>query len=187
MLVHISTDYVFDGSAQVHDENEPFSPMSVYGASKAAGDIAASLCPGHYILRTSWVIGDGKNFALTMLSLAEKDIHPTVVSDQIGRPTFTTELVRAIDHLLTNKADFGVYNLSNSGDPVSWADFAREIFKLKDKNIKVTNTSTEDYFKQKPGSAHRPLNSFFDLSKINASGFVSEDWKTALKKYLETI
>ena len=100
-LVHISTDYVFDGSKNPHTEDEQFSPLSVYGASKAAGDIAVSLAPKHYILRTSWIIGEGKNFVRTMLELGKKGVNPSVVSDQIGRLTFTSELVRAIDHLLS--------------------------------------------------------------------------------------
>jgi dTDP-4-dehydrorhamnose 3,5-epimerase len=104
-LVHISSDYVFDGTVEPHTESEPFSPLSVYGASKAAGDLAVSLLEKHYILRTTWVIGEGKNFVRTMLELAKKGVSPTVVADQIGRLTFTDELVRAIDYLLTKKAD----------------------------------------------------------------------------------
>jgi dTDP-4-dehydrorhamnose 3,5-epimerase len=104
-LVHISTDYVFDGTNDNHTEDEAFSPLSVYGASKAAGDLAVSLAPKFYILRTSWVIGEGKNFVRTMLELANKNISPTVVHDQIGRLTFTSELVRAIDHLLFSKSE----------------------------------------------------------------------------------
>src|SRR5690606_29757497 len=96
-LLHISTEYVFDGTQEIHTEDEPFSPLSVYGTSKAAGDTAVGLLPQHYILRTSWVIGEGKNFVRTMLGLAQKGVSPTVVADQIGRLTFTSELVRAID------------------------------------------------------------------------------------------
>src|SRR4051812_14218213 len=95
-IVHISTDYVFDGTQESHTEEEPFSPLGVYGESKAAGDTAVGLAPKHYILRTSWVIGEGKNFVRTMLSLGERGISPKVVADQIGRLTFTSELVRAI-------------------------------------------------------------------------------------------
>jgi dTDP-4-dehydrorhamnose 3,5-epimerase len=124
-LVHVSTDYVFDGTQSVHSEIEPFAPLSVYGQSKAAGDIAIKLAPKHYILRTSWVIGEGKNFMRTMLELGKKGISPTVVADQIGRLTFTSELVRAIDHLISQKAAYGTYNVSNDGDSVSWSDVTR--------------------------------------------------------------
>lgn len=185
-LVHISTDYVFDGTREVHTEDELFSPLSVYGASKAAGDIAVSTVPKHYILRTSWVIGEGKNFVRTMLGLGEKDISPTVVADQIGRLTFTSELVKAIDHLLITNAKFGTYNVSNSGDSSSWADITREIFTQAGyKNLQVTNTTTAEYFADKDGIAPRPLQSTLDLSKIQATGFISTDWRDDLKTYIE--
>jgi dTDP-4-dehydrorhamnose 3,5-epimerase/reductase len=185
-LVHISTDYVFDGTKELHTEAELFSPLSVYGDSKAAGDIAVGLHEQHYILRTSWVIGEGKNFVRTMLGLAEKGISPTVVGDQIGRLTFTSELVRAIDHLLTNKPEFGTYNVSNSGDSVSWADITREIFTLAGHpELTVADTTTAEYFAGKEGIAPRPLQSTLDLAKIQATGFVSTDWREDLKQYIE--
>lgn len=184
-LVHISTDYVFDGSKDIHDEQEPFAPLSVYGASKAAADIVVATLEKHYILRTSWVIGTGHNFVKTMTGLAEKNISPTVVSDQIGRLTFTSELVRAIDHLLTNKVAFGTYNLSNDGPAVSWADITREIFELLDrKDLTVTNTTTAEYFASKENIAPRPLKSTLDLSKIQSTGFKSTSWQDDLLKYL---
>ena len=82
-LVHISTDYVFDGTDKSHTENESFSPLSVYGQSKAAGDLSVSLVPKHYILRTTWVIGEGKNFVRTMLDLGQKGVAPTVVPTKL--------------------------------------------------------------------------------------------------------
>ncbi len=186
-LVHISTDYVFDGTQSPHGETEPFSPLSVYGASKAAGDIAVSMVPNHYILRTSWVIGEGKNFVRTMLGLAEKDVSPTVVADQIGRLTFTSELVRAIDHLLVSKAPCGTYNVSNSGASASWADITRSIFELSGhSDLTVTDTTTTEYFAGKEGIAPRPTQSTLDISKIQATGFTSIDWQEDLKTYLKT-
>lgn len=183
-LVHISTDYVFDGTKQPHTETEAYSPLSVYGASKAAGDIAVSLLLKHYILRTSWVIGDGKNFVRTMLELGAKGIHPTVVDDQIGRLTFTSTLVAAIDHLLTSSATCGTYNITNSGENVSWADITREIYKLAKLPNTVTGTSTADYFAGKTGIAPRPLNSTLDLAKITSAGFTPVDWKKDLAAYI---
>jgi dTDP-4-dehydrorhamnose 3,5-epimerase/reductase len=185
VIVHISTDYVFDGTKTPHTENEDFAPLSVYGASKAAGDIAISLAPKHYILRTSWVIGEGKNFVRTMLGLGQKGVAPTVVADQIGRLTFTSELVRAIDHLLTTKADGGTYNVSNGGQPASWAEITREIFKIAGFDLKVTDTTTIEYFAGKEGIAPRPLNSTFDLSKIKAIGFEPRDWHDDLAEYVK--
>lgn len=184
-LLHISTDYVFDGTHNPHQEDEPFSPLGVYGQSKAAGDVAVSLAPKHYVLRTSWVIGEGKNFVRTMLSLGEKGIAPTVVADQIGRLTFTSELVKAIDHLLTNTSPYGTYNVSNSGEPASWAEITREIFKLGGYDLTVTDTTTEEYFASKPGVSPRPLQSTLDLSKLEATGFQSTDWHDDLKTYVE--
>ncbi|GAC1500950.1 MAG: hypothetical protein NVS1B10_04850 [Candidatus Saccharimonadales bacterium] len=145
-LVHISTDYVFDGTKDPHTEMELFSPLSVYGQSKAAGDIAVSLLPKYYILRTSWVIGEGANFVRTMLELGQKDIDPTVVADQIGRLTFTSELVKAIDHLLTSQASSGTYNVSNDGESVSWADITRAIYSEAGFDLTVTDISTTEYY-----------------------------------------
>lgn len=184
-IVHISTDYVFDGTAKEHDEDETFSPLSVYGASKAAGDLLISQVDKHYILRTSWVIGEGKNFVRTMLGLGEKGIAPIVVDDQIGRLTFTSELVRAIDHLIVSRAQFGTYNVTNDGEPASWAEVTREIFKNAGYDLKVTGTTTEEYFKGKEGIALRPLNSTLKLDKIQATGFKSSDWRQALKDYIK--
>jgi len=185
-LVHVSTDYVFDGVVAPHLESEAFAPLSVYGSSKAAGDLLVSLAPKFYILRTSWVIGEGKNFVRIMLGLAEKDISPTVVHDQVGRLTFTSELVGAIDHLLTNNSPHGTYNISNDGDSASWADITREIFALADRtDLIVTNTSTEEYYKGKENIAPRPLQSTLDLSKIKATGYQCTDWRSALKEYVK--
>lgn len=184
LLFHISTDYVYDGSQQLHYEIEPFAPLNVYGASKAAGDIAISLAAKHYILRTSWVIGDGKNFVRTMLNLATNGINPSVVSDQLGRPTFTDELVRVIDHFLKTKPAFGTYHATNDGEPVSWANFAREIFKESGSQVTVTDTTTAQYFQDMPQSAPRPLSSVFDLTKLKSTGYAPRDWHQNLKEYL---
>ena len=186
MLVHVSSDYVFDGTKQPHLEYESFSPLSVYGASKAAGDLLVATLPKHYILRTTWVIGEGKNFVRTMLGLAGKGIEPTVVSDQIGRLTFTSELVRAIDHLLSTTPDYGTYNVTNAGPVKSWADITRDIFELSGHgDLQVTDISTADYYDGKDGIAPRPLNSEMSLDKLHATGFKSQDWQTDLEKYIQ--
>lgn len=185
-LVHVSTDYVFDGTKSPHTENELFSPLGVYAQTKAAGDIVVSLAPKHYILRTSWVIGDGNNFVRTMLGLAERGISPSVVSDQVGRLTFTSELVRAIDHLLTTKAPFGTYNVSNGGESASWAEITRQIFADAGYDeLTVTDTTTAEYFANKPEAAPRPLQSTLALDKIQATGFSSVDWKEELQRYID--
>ncbi len=184
-LVHISSDYVFDGIKNPHTEDEPFSPLSVYGDSKAAGDLLVSQLDRHYILRTTWVIGEGKNFVRTMLGLAEKGVSPTVVSDQIGRLTFTSELVRAIDHLLTSQAAYGTYNVTNSGQSMSWADITRQIFAASGHDeLTVGDTSTADYYAGKDGIAPRPLLSIMNLDKLQATGFESRDWQQELAEYI---
>ncbi len=184
-LVHISTDYVFDGTQAPHTETEDFSPLSAYGASKAAGDLIVSQLPKHYILRTSWVIGEGKNFVRTMLGVGQKGVSPSVVSDQIGRLTFTNTLVDAIDHLLSKVASFGTYNVSNGGEPASWAEITREIYSAANlPDIKVTDTTTAEYFKDKPEAAPRPLNSTLDMGKIESTGFSAPDWRSDLLDYV---
>ena len=185
-LIHISSDYVFDGTATgPHTEEENFTPLSVYGASKAAGDLVVSTLPKYYIIRTAWVIGEGKNFVRTMLSLAEKKISPTVVSDQIGRLTFTSELVRAIDHLISSGSPYGTYNVTNSGPLNSWAEITRQIFALaKVEDLVVTDITTEKYFIGQENIAPRPLNSDMSLQKIHATGFKSTDWQEDLEKYI---
>lgn len=185
-LVHISSDYVFDGTKDVHTETEDFAPLSVYGASKAAGDLLVSSVQKHYLLRTSWVIGDGNNFVRTMMGLGQKGVSPTVVADQIGRLTFTSELVRGINHLLTTNATPGTYNLSNAGDSVSWADITRELFSQSGyTELSVTDTSTEKYFEGKSDIAPRPLQSTLDLAKIESTGFTPRDWKEDLLEYIQ--
>lgn len=183
-LVHISSDYVFDGTANTHEEDEAFTPLSVYGASKAAGDIAVSLAPKFYILRTSWVIGEGKNFVRTMLELGKKGINPSVVNDQIGRLTFTSELTGAIDHLMKVYAPYGTYNLTNSGTSVSWADIAEDIFRHTGTINAVSGISTHDYYIGKQGIALRPLQSTLSLDKIESTGFKPANWQQALEQYV---
>jgi dTDP-4-dehydrorhamnose reductase len=184
-LVHLSTDYVFDGTKTPHTESEDFSPISAYGASKAAGDIVVGMLPRYCILRASWIVGEGKNFVRTMLELGKKGVAPTVVHDQIGRLTFTSELVNAIDHLIHKNVAYGTYNVSNEGDPCSWADITRTIFHEAGFNLNVSNTTTAEYYAGKPGIAPRPMNSTFDLSKLKATGFSSRNWHDDLKEYIK--
>lgn len=191
-LVHVSSEYVFDGTAPLdpgHDEDEPFSPLGVYAQSKAAGDLAVGLAPRHYLLRTSWVIGDGKNFVRTMRSLAEKGVSPSVVDDQVGRLTFTDELVRAIRHLLDSGAEFGTYNLSNDGPAMSWREVAQAVFERSGRSAEdVSGTTTAAYAEgvlaKGDPFAPRPLNSAMSLEKIRATGFEPEDAMAALDRYL---
>ena len=185
-LVHISSEYVFDGTYDGPiPEDAPPHPLSVYGRSKADGDARAAALTEHYLVRTTWVVGDGGNFVRTMAGLADRGVSPTVVDDQIGRLTFTDDLAAGIAHLLRTQAPYGTYNLTNSGEPGSWADVAAAVFVARGRSAEdVGRTSTEKYFADKPQAAVRPLNSVLDLSKITATRFEPRDWRSALCAYL---
>ena len=188
-LVHVSTDYVFDGTASEHGEDEPFSPLGVYGQSKAAGDLAVAMTARHYVVRTSWVIGEGSNFVRTMARLANDGVSPSVVADQVGRLTFTDTLAAAIAHLVGSEAPYGTYNVSNGGEPTSWQQIAAAVFELSGRAAAdVSPTTTEEYFASavaagKPISP-RPLGSVLSLDKLVATGFTPEDQLVALRRYL---
>ena len=192
-LVHVSSDYVFDGTREVHDEGEPLSPLSVYGQSKAAGDLAVAGCPRHYILRSSWVIGDGRNFVRTMVALSDRVADPgdplgrvAVVDDQLGRPTFTRDMAAAILHLLGSRAPYGTYDCTGSGRVASWAEVAREVFDLRNGNgDAVAPVSTAEYYAGAEGPvAPRPAHSALDLSRLEATGFSMPDWEQSLREYV---
>ena len=142
--------------------------------------VAAATAPRHYVLRTSWVIGEGKNFVRTIQRLAADGVSPSVVDDQVGRLTFATELSRATRHLLDVGAAYGTYNVSNGGDPTSFADVAKAVFELSGRSADdVSPVTTEEYFAGKD-LAPRPLRSVLDLTKLRATGFEPEDAMTAL-------
>ena len=188
IVVHISSEYTFDGATVVHTEAETPSPLGVYGQSKAAGDAAISVCPRHYLVRTSWVVGDGENFVKTMLSLAGRGVTPSVVADQTGRLTFASDLAAGIVHLLTSGAEFGTYNLSGGGPVVSWADIAKRVYERAGRSSdEVTPVTTEEYYAGREGVAPRPLSSVLDLAKIEAAGFTPADSMERLKDYLNEL
>lgn len=190
-LVHVSSDYVFDGTAETHDESEPVSPLGVYGQTKAAGDALAATAWQHYIVRTSWVVGEGRNFVATMASLAQRGVDPQVVDDQRGRLTFTQDLAAIIDHLLRVRPAPGVYNATNSGAPLSWAEIAAEVFaRTGHERTRVTAVSTAEYYAAQDARegdgriAPRPRHSVLDLAKLEATGYVPRDHMAALAEYL---
>ena len=190
-LVHVSSDYVFDGTRELHDEDEPLSPISVYGQSKAAGDLAVMGCPRHYILRSSWVIGDGRNFVRTMWGLSDRVAsgelaRVTVVDDQEGRLTFTDQMAAAIFHLLDAGAPYGLYDMTGSGAVRTWADVARATFEAANGNgDAVVPVTTAEYYASASGPvAPRPEHSALDLAKLEATGFSPRDWEDELAEYL---
>jgi dTDP-4-dehydrorhamnose reductase/dTDP-4-dehydrorhamnose 3,5-epimerase len=185
-LVHVSSDYVFDGTKESYTEEDGLCPLGVYAQTKAAGDVAISTARKYYLIRTSWVIGEGNNFVRTMKSLADRGIKPSVVDDQVGRLTFTEDLVKGIKHLLDTEAPYGTYNLSNEGDPASWVDIAKKVYELAGKSADdVTPTSTAKYYEGKENISLRPANSMLKLDKIKAAGFTPPAWEEALVNYMQ--
>ena len=185
-LVHVSSDYVFDGTRESHTEDEPFSPLSAYGASKAAGDALVATWDRHYIVRTSWVIGDGPNFVRTMVDLARRGVSPAVVDDQYGRLTFADDLAAAIAHLVQTSAEFGTYNVTNEGPTQSWFNIASEIFELLGAEGTVTPTSTEEYGRDKQ-LAPRPRQSTLDLTCLGRTGHTMPDAHHRLAEYVTSV
>ncbi len=202
-MIYISTDYVFDGTATspIKPDATP-NPISVYGATKLAGE-KHTLAVGGYVLRTSWVYGDGKNFVKTMIDLSEKYPELTVVSDQVGRPTYALDLARAMydislstlrhcEELATRQSPSstpippGIYHVTGDGPIISWADFAKKIFEIAGKNSNVKYVTTEEYYAGKDTSkiANRPAYSALDLTKAKEGGIYIADWEESLNLYL---
>ena len=184
-LVHLSSDYVFDGDTdRPYTEEDPLSPVSVYGQSKAAGDIAVATAPRHYIVRTGWVVGEGRNFVDTMRGLAEKGVQPQVVHDQKGRPTFAGDLAKGIAHLLTAQPEYGTYHLTGAGDEVGWDEVAMATFTaLGQDPDNVHPVSSAQYFAGKR-HAPRPSRSTLSTAKIEATGWAPRNWRVGLALYL---
>jgi dTDP-4-dehydrorhamnose reductase len=183
-LVHISTDYVFDGSSkQAYTETDTPCPKSVYGSSKLGGETEVLKYDKSYILRTAWLYGPhGNNFVKTMLKLGREKGEVGVVTDQIGNPTSTFELVRIIDAVM-EKGDFGIYHATCSG-VCSWNEFAREIFRMAGMDVKVNDVTTEQF----PRPAKRPAYSNLSKDKLLRScGYRATDWHDALKEYFDYV
>ncbi|MCV7527969.1 sugar nucleotide-binding protein [Micrococcus luteus] len=187
-LAHVSTDYVFDGTVPVGQDipvDQPLAPLGVYGQSKAAGEAAVRVLPRHWIVRTSWVIGEGRNFVATMAALAEKGVDPAVVADQHGRLTFADDLADALLHLVTTDAPAGTYHMTNSGDVVTWHDVARWVFEDTGHDAeRVSATTTAAYLAGKEGVAPRPTNSALDLGPLAAVGYTAPDQRERLRDHL---
>ena len=145
-LVTVSSDYVFDGTQAEHTVDEQVSPLGVYGQTKAAGEAVTSTVPQHYIVRTSWVVGDGANFVSTMQRLARDGVRPQVVDDQSGRLTPARERADGIVRLLSSRAPYGIHHITGGGEPQSWADIARGVFVAEGRSPEdVISVSTESY------------------------------------------
>lgn len=189
-MVQISTDYVFDGKGdKPFDENSPKGALSVYGKTKAeAEDFVRFTLNKYFIVRITGAFGiNGNNFIKTMLKLADMGkTELNVVNDQIGSVTYTKDLaVLLADMIETNK--YGIYQATNEGF-LSWAEFAEEIFKQANRNVKVNKVTTEEYLKMVPQQAIRPLNSRMSKDCLEKNGFNRlPSWKDALSRYLKEL
>jgi len=186
LLVHYSTDYVFDGTKPgSYVETDTANPISVYGQSKLQGELAiqASGCR-HLIFRTSWVFGPhGGNFLLTMLRLAGERSELKIVDDQFGAPTSSRMIADATAHALRVDGAEGLFHLTASGR-TSWCGFAREIFKTAGLNTMVTPITSDQY----PTAARRPLNSSLDCCKLSkAFDFTPPPWQESLLACLRSL
>ncbi|MDR1814632.1 MAG: dTDP-4-dehydrorhamnose reductase [Tannerella sp.] len=183
-VIHISTDYVFDGlSARPYREDDAVNPTSVYGATKLAGEQAlAAVCNDHIIIRTAWLYSEtGNNFVKTMLRLGAERGVVGVVTDQRGTPTYAADLASAVVKILfSGKFVPGIYHYTDAGE-CSWYDFAVRIFALAGLKCKVNPLTTAEY----PTRASRPAYSVLDKSKINTVyGIVPPQWEESLERFI---
>lgn len=182
ILIQVSTDFVFDGEkTEPYVETDVANPISVYGASKLQGEVEIKkIFKKHFIIRTSWLYSEhGNNFMKTMLRLAETRDEISVVSDQIGTPTYAGDLAEVILKIVRSKnTNFGLYHYSNDG-VASWYDFAEAIFKASNTEIRLNAIKTEAY----PTPAKRPVYSVMDKTKIKSVlKMKTLDWQDSLKK-----
>ncbi|WP_128255078.1 dTDP-4-dehydrorhamnose reductase [Falsirhodobacter deserti] len=188
-FVHISTDYVFDGSGTMPwKPDDETAPIGAYGRSKLAGERGVQAAAGtHAILRTSWVFSaHGNNFVKTMLRLGAEREKLTVVADQIGGPTAAADIaatcIAMAEGLAEDPGKTGIYHLSGAPD-VSWADFAREIFTRADLGAVVEDIPSSAY----PTPAKRPENSRMECGTLAAFGLTRPDWRVGLQDVLDEL
>lgn len=182
VLIHISTDFVFDGTKSTpYTEEDTPNPLSVYGKSKLKGEeYVQEICDRHFIVRTSWLYSEyGNNFVKTMLRLAETGKQISVVNDQIGSPTYAGDLAEfSLKVISSESTAYGLYHYSNSG-AISWYDFAVEIFRQFGKEIDVQPIKTKDY----PTAAKRPKVSVLKTEKANTDAAIqTKSWDVRLKE-----
>ena len=183
-LMHISTDYVFDGKGtRPYVETDATNPQGAYGSTKLAGEnFVKDFADRYFILRTAWLYGDGKNFAKSMLRLSETNKKVRVVGDQFGSPTSASELTKAI-HALLFTENYGVFHATCEGS-CSWAEFAREVFRLAGKTTQVEAITTEEFGAPAPRPAYSVLeNRMFKLT----TDFMFADWHDAIAEYMKTL
>ena len=184
-LIYISTDYVFNGEGmRPYEPNDERNPINFYGMTKSLGeDKVRSICPKHFIVRTSWVFGkNGTNFVKTMLRLGEQMERLTVVDDQIGSPTYTPDLARLLCDMAATER-YGTYHATNEGF-CSWYDFAKKIMELSGIGCNIKPIASKDY----PSPAKRPQNSRLSKEKLVQNGFYKlPPWEDALKRFIKAL
>ncbi|MEZ3508732.1 MAG: dTDP-4-dehydrorhamnose reductase [Lachnospiraceae bacterium] len=181
-MMHVSTDYVFDGNGtRPYRETDPTGPQGAYGRTKLAGEnFVKEFSNRHYIIRTAWLYGDGKNFVKTMLRLSETHDKVRVVMDQVGSPTSAGELAKAIAYLLPTE-NYGLFHGTCEGD-CSWAQFTEEIFRLAGKNTIVEAITSEEY----GAAAQRPAYSILENYMFKmTTDFMFADWHDAIAEYMQ--
>lgn len=187
-MIQISTDYVFSGNTgRRYREFDQVDPMSAYGSTKLQGEnFVKDFSSRYFILRTAWLYGEGNNFVKTMLRLSETNETVQVVHDQFGTPTYAMELAKAVAYLLPTE-NYGIFHATCEGE-CSWADFAREIFRLAGKSTVVEGITTEEYDKKFPGQAQRPMYSVLDNYMFDrTTDFKFAAWETAIAEYVKTL
>ena len=181
-LIHVSTDYVFEGNGtRPYTEFDEVAPVSAYGKTKLEGErFVKQFSSRFFIVRTAWLYGDGKNFVKTMMRLSENHDEVSVVKDQLGTPTSAKELAKLIHHLEPTD-NYGLFHGTCEGS-CSWADFTTEIFRLAGKNTKVNYITTEEF----NSPTKRPAYSILDNYMLRlTSSYKMADWKEAIKEYME--
>ena len=188
-IIYMSTDYVFDGTKEgYYTEEDEVNPKSVYGKTKYLGEEEVRRNKKHFITRISWVFGiNGHNFIKTMLKLSDNHKEVNVVNDQIGSPTYTVDLAKILVDM-SNTTKYGTYNVTNDLY-CSWAEFAKNIFAINNKDVKVNEVSTEEYLKiTNTKQAYRPRNSKLSKEKLVNMGFtILPSYKDALRRYKEEL
>lgn len=187
-MIHVSTDYVFEGNGtRPYTEFDAPNPVSAYGKTKLEGEkFVKEFAPKHFILRTAWLYGDGKNFVKTMLKLSENHDEVNVVCDQLGSPTSAVELAKMI-HYLEGTENYGLFHATCEGD-TNWADFTEEIFRKTGKTTKVNHVTSAQYKEMNPASADRPAYSILDNYMLRlTSDYKMADWRDALDVYLKEL
>ena len=180
-LMHISTDYVFDGTgSRPYTEFDAVNPISAYGKTKLAGEqLVMQFSRKLFLIRIAWLYGEGKNFVRTMLRLAEGHDEVSVVKDQFGTPTSAAEVAKLM-HTLEPTDNYGLFHGTCEGS-CSWADFASEIFRLAGKHVRVNAVTTEEY----DSPTKRPAYSVLDNYMLRLTcGYRMADWEAALREYL---